>query len=126
MVAGVYLPTRPSVYTARLYDFSRSILVLNRREPAGAQIASLIQKNIGADAVVILDATIPRLYAAGSWTQEGEELARSIFKIQIVTAGVSHQTSFAFEGAASATAASPVSERKVNVSCRYKRTAASV
>ena len=123
MVAGVYLPTRPSVYTARLYDFSRSILVLNRREPAGAQIASLIQKNLGADAVVILDATIPRLYAAGSWTQEVEA---PIFKIQIVTAGVSHQTSFAFEGAASATAASPVSKRKVNVSCRYKRTATSV
>jgi signal transduction histidine kinase len=64
---------------ARLYDFSRSILVLNRREPAGAQIASLIQKNIGADAVVILDATIPRLYAAGGWTQEDEELARSAY-----------------------------------------------
>jgi two-component system sensor histidine kinase KdpD len=61
----------------RLYDFSRSILMLNRREPPGAQIASLIQKNIGADAVVIFDATIPRLYTAGSWRQEDEELARS-------------------------------------------------
>jgi two-component system, OmpR family, sensor histidine kinase KdpD len=61
----------------RLFDFSRSILMLNRREPPGAQIASLIQKNIGADAVVIFDATIPRLYTAGSWRQEDEELARS-------------------------------------------------
>ena len=61
----------------RLYDFSRSILTLNRREPPGPQIASLIQKNIGADAVVIFDATVPRLYTAGNWTREYEELARS-------------------------------------------------
>ena len=63
----------------RLYDFSRRILTLNRREPPGAQIASLIQRNIGADAVVIFDATIPRLYAAGSWKEEDEELARSAY-----------------------------------------------
>jgi two-component system, OmpR family, sensor histidine kinase KdpD len=63
----------------RLYDFSRSILMLNRREPPGAQIASLIQKNIGADGVVIFDETIPRLYTAGNWTKEDEELARSAY-----------------------------------------------
>jgi two-component system sensor histidine kinase KdpD len=63
----------------RLYDFSRSILMLNRREPPGAQIASLIQKNFGADGVVIFDPTIPRLYTAGSWTHEDEELARSTY-----------------------------------------------
>jgi two-component system, OmpR family, sensor histidine kinase KdpD len=63
----------------RLYDFSRSILMLNRKEPPGSQIASLIQKNIGADAVVIFDATVPRSYAAGSSTQEDEELARSTY-----------------------------------------------
>ena len=63
----------------RLYDFSRSILMLNRREAPGLQIASQIQKNIGADAVAIFDATIPRLYTAGSWTQEDEQLARSIY-----------------------------------------------
>jgi two-component system sensor histidine kinase KdpD len=63
----------------RLYDFSRSILMLNRREPPGAQIASLIQKNFGADGVVIFDPTIPRLYTAGSWTHEDDELARSTY-----------------------------------------------
>jgi two-component system, OmpR family, sensor histidine kinase KdpD len=63
----------------RLYDFSRSILMLNRREPPGAQIASLIQKNIGADGVVVFDETIPRLYTAGNWTKEDEELARSAY-----------------------------------------------
>jgi two-component system sensor histidine kinase KdpD len=63
----------------RLYDFSRSILTLNRRELPGAQIALLIQKNVGADGVVIFDSTIPRLYAAGSWTQEDEDLARSAY-----------------------------------------------
>lgn len=63
----------------RLYDFSRSILMLNRKEPPGLQIASLIQKNIGAEGVVIFDATIPRLYTAGSCTQEDERLARSAY-----------------------------------------------
>ena len=63
----------------RLYDFSRSILMLNRREPPGAQIVSLIHKNFGADGVVIFDATIPRLYTAGSWSLEDEELARSAY-----------------------------------------------
>ena len=63
----------------RLYDFSRSILTLNRRETPGAQIASLIRKNIGADGVVIFDATMPRLYTAGNWIEEDEELARSTY-----------------------------------------------
>lgn len=63
----------------RLYDFSRSILMLNRKEPPGAQIASRIQKDIGADVVVIFDATIPRSYTAGNWTQEDEDLARSTY-----------------------------------------------
>ena len=63
----------------RLYDFSRSILMLNRREPPGAQIASLIHKTFRADGVVIFDATIPRLYTVGSWTHEDEELARSTY-----------------------------------------------
>jgi two-component system sensor histidine kinase KdpD len=63
----------------RLYDFSRSILMLNRREPPGAQIASLIHKTFGADGVVMFDATIPRLYTAGNWTHEDEELARSAY-----------------------------------------------
>src|ERR1700733_7640437 len=39
---------------------------------------------------------------------------------------LSHQVFFAFAGGASATAASLVSRRKVNVSWRYNRTAASV
>jgi two-component system, OmpR family, sensor histidine kinase KdpD len=63
----------------RLYDFSRIILTLNRREPPGAQFASLIQKTFGADGVLIFDATIPRLYTAGTWTHEDEELARSTY-----------------------------------------------
>jgi two-component system, OmpR family, sensor histidine kinase KdpD len=63
----------------RLYDFSRSILMLSRKELPGPQLASMIQKNIGADGVVIFDATIPRIYTAGCWTQEDEELVRSTY-----------------------------------------------
>jgi two-component system, OmpR family, sensor histidine kinase KdpD len=63
----------------RLYDFSRSILLLNRREQPAHQIASLIQKNIGVAEVVIFDATIPRLYTAGNWIPEDEQLARGTY-----------------------------------------------
>jgi two-component system, OmpR family, sensor histidine kinase KdpD len=63
----------------RLYDFSRSILMLSRKESSGHQIASLIQKNIGVDKVVIFDPTIPRLYTAGNWIPEDEELARGTY-----------------------------------------------
>jgi two-component system sensor histidine kinase KdpD len=65
--------------TAKLYELSRSILVLKRQEPPGPQIASLIRKNIGVDAVAIFDSAFAGMYTAGGCTREDEELARSAY-----------------------------------------------
>jgi two-component system, OmpR family, sensor histidine kinase KdpD len=65
--------------TERLYELSRSILVLDRQWLAGPQIASLIEKHIGVDSVAIFDASATEFYAAGQCTKEDEELARSIY-----------------------------------------------
>jgi hypothetical protein len=48
------------------------------------------------------------------------------YEFRVGEIAVSLQVFFAFAGGTSATAASVVSKRKVKVSCRYKRTAASL
>jgi two-component system, OmpR family, sensor histidine kinase KdpD len=63
----------------KLYELSRSILVLNRQEPPGPRIASLIETNIGVDAVAIFDPDVAGLYTAGKCMKEDEELARSTY-----------------------------------------------
>jgi two-component system, OmpR family, sensor histidine kinase KdpD len=63
----------------RLYELSRSILVLNRQEPAGPQIASLIAAHIGVDGVAIFDPDLTRSYSAGRCVKEDEESARSAY-----------------------------------------------
>jgi two-component system, OmpR family, sensor histidine kinase KdpD len=63
----------------KLYELSRSILVLNRQEPPEPQIASLIAANIGVDAVAMFDPDLTRLYTAGKCVKEDEELARSAY-----------------------------------------------
>jgi two-component system sensor histidine kinase KdpD len=63
----------------RLYELSRSILVLDRQRPAGPQIALLIEKHIGVDSVAIFDGSAAELYTAGACTKEDEALARSTY-----------------------------------------------
>jgi two-component system sensor histidine kinase KdpD len=63
----------------KLYQLSRSILLLNRQEPPGPQIANLIKKIIDVDAVVIFDSALVRLDTAGTCTSEDEELARNTY-----------------------------------------------
>lgn len=65
--------------TEKLYELSRSILALSRQEPPGLQIAHLIKKNIGVDAVAIFDPSLARLDTAGTCTKEDEDLARSAY-----------------------------------------------
>jgi two-component system sensor histidine kinase KdpD len=65
--------------TAKLYEFSRSILVLDRHIPAGPKIASLIEKHVGVDAVAIFDSACAEVYSAGVCTKEEEELARNTY-----------------------------------------------
>ncbi len=49
----------------RLYELSRSILVLDRQRPAGSEIASLIERHIGVDAVAIFDGVAAELFIPG-------------------------------------------------------------
>jgi two-component system, OmpR family, sensor histidine kinase KdpD len=63
----------------RLYEFSRSILVLDRERPAGSQIVSLIGKHIGVASVAIFDASTAEFYTSGACTKGDEELARSAY-----------------------------------------------
>jgi two-component system, OmpR family, sensor histidine kinase KdpD len=73
--------------TEKLYELSRSILVLNRQQPAGPQIASLIMKHIGIDGVAIFDCSLAEMYSAGACTKEDEDLARTTYLLN-----VSHDT----------------------------------
>ena len=63
----------------RLYELSRSILVLDRQRLAGLQIATLIKKHIGVDAVAIFDACAAEFYPAGDCTKEDQDLSRSTY-----------------------------------------------
>lgn len=63
----------------KLYEFSRSILLLNRQEPPGPQIARLIITNVKVNAVALFDPTFVRSDTAGLCTKEDEELARNAY-----------------------------------------------
>lgn len=65
--------------STRLYELSRSILVLKRNEPAGPQIASLIKKEIGAEAVAIFDGDGAKVYTADDCVEEEVEMARNAY-----------------------------------------------
>ncbi len=61
----------------RLYELARNILLVNRREPTGPQIAAFIQQAIGVDSVALFDSSTARVYSAGSVRPDLEETARN-------------------------------------------------
>ncbi|MGA2184771.1 MAG: ATP-binding protein [Bryobacteraceae bacterium] len=63
----------------KLYDLSRRILFLDRRQTLGPGIVSLIHEVIHAEAVALFDAAEARLDATESCTREIEELARDTY-----------------------------------------------
>ena len=63
----------------RLYELSRSLLVLDRQRPAGSQIASLIAKHLEVTSVAIFDGSAAEVYTAGVCTKEDEQLARGTY-----------------------------------------------
>lgn len=63
----------------KLYELSRSILVLDRQRLAGPQIASLIERHIGVDSVAIFDACAAECYTAGACTKEDEDSSRTTY-----------------------------------------------
>ncbi len=63
----------------RLYELSRSILLLNRQQPPGPQIVELIIKHIEVESTAIFDSTFVRSDSAGVNGQENQQLARDAY-----------------------------------------------
>ena len=61
----------------KLYELGRRILLLDRRQTIGPQIVSLIQEIFRTEAVALFDATSARMDAAGSRTDDLEQVARN-------------------------------------------------
>ena len=63
----------------KLYELSRRILLLDRRQTIGPQIVSLISEIFRTESVALFDATLTRLDATGSRANDLELLARSAY-----------------------------------------------
>jgi two-component system sensor histidine kinase KdpD len=61
----------------RLYQLARNILLVDRHEPTGPQIAGFIQQAIGVDTVALFDSTTPQVCWAGLPQPDLEEAARN-------------------------------------------------
>ena len=70
---------RQRAQVEKLYELSRRILFLDRRQTIGPQIVSLIQEIFRTESVALFDATLARLDATGPRANELEELARSAY-----------------------------------------------
>jgi two-component system sensor histidine kinase KdpD len=68
-----------SQHMEMLYELSRATLFLDRGQPAGSQMASLILETMRVDAVAIFDGSLARLDFAGSSSREESELAREAY-----------------------------------------------
>ena len=60
----------------RLYELSRFVLVLDRHEPPGRQIARFIQRAIGVESVALFDSSSARTDEAGNMLPQVRDLAR--------------------------------------------------
>jgi two-component system sensor histidine kinase KdpD len=63
----------------KLYELSRRVLFLDRKQTIGPQIVALIQETFHAECVALFDATQARLDATGPRAKELEQLARSAY-----------------------------------------------
>jgi two-component system, OmpR family, sensor histidine kinase KdpD len=61
----------------RLYQLARNILLVNRHEPTGPQIAAFIQQAIGVESVALFDSSTLQVCAAGLLQPDLEETARN-------------------------------------------------
>jgi two-component system sensor histidine kinase KdpD len=67
------------VEVQKLYELSRRILLLDRRQTIGPQIVALIQEIFGTESVALFDAKSARMDAAGSRANDLEPLARNAY-----------------------------------------------
>jgi len=63
----------------RLYELSRSSLLLDLRQPQGPQLAVLIQRIFGARAVALFDLNLSRQDRMGDWDAGEEDLAKECY-----------------------------------------------
>ena len=63
----------------KLYELSRRILFVDRRQTIGPQIVPLIQEIFGTVAVALFDATAARMDTTGSAANDLEQLARNAY-----------------------------------------------
>jgi len=68
--------------TELLYELSRRILVLDRRETVGALMVCLIREIVEANAVALFDATSAHMDSTDSSTEELEKMARNAYLTQ--------------------------------------------
>jgi len=66
----------------QLYELSRSTLLINMHKAPGPQIAQLIQRIFGVEAVAIYDANSGTYDTAGTWRDLEKDLARECFDEQ--------------------------------------------
>jgi two-component system sensor histidine kinase KdpD len=63
----------------QLYELSRSTLLINMHQPPGLQIAQLIHRIFGLEAVALLNAESATTDTSGIWTEDGTALVRDCF-----------------------------------------------
>lgn len=62
-----------------LYEFTRRTLQLNQHLEPGAQLADLIHDIFDVEAVAVFDADLHRVYQAGYWNTDPQELAQNVY-----------------------------------------------
>jgi len=61
----------------QLYELARNILLVDRHEPVGPQIAAFIQQAIRVDSVALFDSSSARVFASGAPSADLEHAARN-------------------------------------------------
>jgi two-component system sensor histidine kinase KdpD len=62
-----------------LYEFTRQTLQMNLHMEPGAQLAELIHEIFALEAVALFDADLHRVYQAGYWTVDPQEMAQNVY-----------------------------------------------
>ncbi len=62
-----------------LYEFTRQTLQMNLHMEPGAQLAELIHEIFALESVAVFDADLHRVYQAGYWSVEPQEMAQNVY-----------------------------------------------
>ncbi len=62
-----------------LYEFTRQTLQMNLHMEPGQQLAELVHEIFGLEAVAVFDADLHKVYQAGYWKVDPQEMARNVY-----------------------------------------------